>query len=382
VALCHEWLAARHGSEKTFEAMAGALPDAALHALTHHPSSGLRFGDRRVHTTFLDHPRLRERDRMLQLPLMPLAWRYASRARYDVVVTSSHACAKGFWPARDAFHLCYCYTPMRYAWLASVDQRRRRGLASRAGERALQAWDRRSAAWVDGFAAISTTVQARIERFYGRAAVVIHPPVDTDRFTPGDPAAREGPERPPDRGGGFALAVARMVPYKRLDVAIRAAHHLRHPLVVAGRGPEEGRLRALARELGADVRFAVSPSDDELLDLYRRAGVVVFPGEDDFGIVPVEAQACGTPVVAFGRGGVLDTILPGETGVLVPEQTAGALAAGMEAVLAGGFDAGACRRNAERFSPSRFRDRFLDWVVGSAAAANVPIDDPRIPQSA
>lgn len=372
MALCHEWLAARHGSEKTFEAMAGALPGAALHALTLDPSSGLHFGDRPVSTTFLDHPGLRTRNRMLQLPLMPLAWRYASRAHYEVVVTSSHACAKGFRPARDAFHLCYCYTPMRYAWLASVDQRRRRSGASRAGERALRAWDRRSVAWVDGFAAISTTVQERIEAFYRRPAEVIPPPVDTLRFTPGDSAAREG----------FALAVSRMVPYKRLDLAIRAAHQLRHPLVVAGGGPEEDRLRALARELGADVRFVVRPADDELVDLYRRAAVVVFPAEEDFGIVPVEAQACGTPVVAFGRGGALDTVVPGRTGVLAPEQTAGAIAAGIEAVLAGGFDAGACRRNAERFSSARFRDRFLDWVIGSAAAANVIIDDPRIPRSA
>lgn len=367
--MCHEWLHARHGSEKTFEAMAAALPSAAIHALTLQPSADFGSGGRPVQTTFLDHPLLRSRNRMLQLPLMPLAWRYASRATYDVVVTSSHACAKGFWPARTALHLCYCYTPMRYAWLAEVDQRRRRSTASRAGERALKAWDLRSVAWVDGFAAISTTVASRIEQFYGRPAVVIHPPVETDQFTPGAPGDRDG----------FALAVSRMVPYKRLDLAIRAAHLRRHPLVVAGAGPEEVRLRALAGELSADVRFVISPSDADLRTLYRQAGVVVFPAEEDFGIVPVEAQACGTPVVAFGKGGALDTVVPDQTGVLVPEQTAGSLAAGIEAVLAGGFDAATCRRNAERFSPTRFRDRFLDWVIGSAAAANLRVDDPRLP---
>ena len=372
MALCHEWLNARHGSEKTFEAMAAALPAAAIHALTLQPAADFDFGGRPVSTTFLDRPRLRDSSRAVQLPLMPLAWRYASRNAYDVVVTSSHACAKGFWPARTALHLCYCYTPMRYAWLADIDRRRQRSVASRAGERALKAWDRRSVEWVDGFAAISTTVARRIEAFYGRSAVVIHPPVDTDRFTPGDPADREG----------FALAVSRMVPYKRLDLAIEAAHRLRHPLVVAGAGPEEGRLRALAAERSADVRFVVDPSDDDLAMLYRGAGVVVFPAEEDFGIVPVEAQACGTPVVAYGTGGALDTVVPGQTGELVAEQTAGSLAAGMEAVLAGGFDAAACRRNAERFSASRFRSQFLDWVIGSAAAANLRIDDPRIPQSA
>jgi glycosyltransferase involved in cell wall biosynthesis len=372
VALCHEWLNARHGSEKTFEAMAAALPSAAIHALTLQPSADFDFGGRAVRTTFLDSPHLRDRSRVLQLPLMPLAWRYASRDAYDVVVTSSHACAKGFRPARAALHLCYCYTPMRYAWLAGVDQRRRRSVASRAGERALKAWDLRSVAWVDEFAAISTTVARRIQEFYRRSSVVIHPPVDTDRFTPGDPAAREG----------YALAVSRMVPYKRLDLAVEAAHRLRHPLVVAGAGPQEARLRALAAELSADVRFVIDPGDDDLAALYRGAGVLVFPAEEDFGIVPVEAQACGTPVVAYGAGGALDTVAPGETGVLVAKQSAASVAAGMEAVLGGRFDAAACRRNAERFAPARFRDRFLDWVIASAAAANVRIDDPRIPQSA
>jgi glycosyltransferase involved in cell wall biosynthesis len=261
---------------------------------------------------------------------------------------------------------------MRYAWLAGVDQRRRRSVASRAGERALKAWDLRSAAWVEEFAAISTTVARRIQEFYGRPSVVIYPPVDTDRFTPGDPAAREG----------YALAVSRMVPYKRLDLAIQAAHGLGHPLVVAGAGPQEPGLRALAADLAADVRFVIDPSDDDLVALYRGAGVLVFPAEEDFGIVPVEAQACGTPVVAYGTGGALDTVVPGETGVLVAEQTVASVAGGIEAVLGGRFDAAACRRNAVRFSPARFRDRFLDWVIASAAAANVRIDDPRIPQSA
>lgn len=377
MALCHEWLNDRHGSEKTFEAMADAFPAAAVHALTRNPSAELDFGGRRVQTTFLDRRRFREASRMLQLPLMPLAWRYASAERYAVVVTSSHACAKGFRPARRALHLCYCYTPMRYAWLASVDQRRRRGAASRAGERALRAWDLRSVAWVDGFAAISTTVARRIERFYDRPAEVIHPPVATSTFTPADPSAGHD-----GTAGQYALAVSRMVPYKRLDLAIRAAHRLRQPLVVAGAGPEEARLRALAAELGAHVRFVIGPTDADLVDLYRGAGVVVFPAEEDFGIVPVEAQACGTPVVAYGRGGALDTVVPGETGVLVEDQTEAAVAAGMEAVLGGTFDPRACRRSAERFSDEVFRDRFVDWVIGAAAAAGIGVEDPRIPRPA
>ena len=372
MALCHEWLSARHGSEKTFEAMAAALPGADLYALTRNAGADFAFGDRPVATTFLDHPMLRTRSRAVQLPLMPLAWRYASRRAYDVVVTSSHACAKGFRPGREAVHLCYCYTPMRYVWLASVDQRRRRSTAASLAGRGLKAWDLRSVAWVDEFAAISTAVRQRIEQFYARPARVIHPPVDTDRFTPGDPSER----------GDFVLAVSRMVPYKRLDLAIGAASRLGYPLVVAGAGPQEARLRELAAGSASDVRFVIAPSDAELVALYRRARAVVFPAEEDFGIVPVEAQACGTPVVAYGRGGALDTVVPGQTGVLVAEQDAAGLADGIEAVLSGAFDAAACRRSAERFSAGRFRNGFLDWVIASAAASGVDIGDPRIPQSA
>lgn len=347
--------------------MAGVFPGADLYSLTLNPSAQFDFGGRRVTTTFVDRLRPLANKRMLQLPLMPLAWRYASRRPYDVVVTSSHACAKGFWPAREALHLSYCYTPMRYVWLSSIDVRRRRSAAAALVQGAFRSWDRASVEWVDEFAAISTAVQARIQDLYGRPSLVIHPPVDTVHFTPGDDAG----------GGGFALAVSRMVPYKRLDLAIRACHRLRCPLVVAGSGPAEAELRSLAQTLGADVRFVIRPDDAELRDLYRRAGVLVFPAEEDFGIVPVEAQACGTPVVAFGRGGALDTVQPGVTGVLVPEQDEATLADGIASALNGQFGAGDCRRNAERFSRARFDDSFRQWVVGAAAARGITVGDSR-----
>lgn len=348
--------------------MAGVFSRADLYALTLNASAGFDFGGRRVRTTFLDRlPPLRGR-RMLQLPLMPLAWRYASRRTYDVVVTSSHACAKGFRPARDALHLCYCYTPMRYVWLSSVDIRRRRSAVGALAERAFRSWDLASVGWVEEFAAISTAVQARIQDLYGRRSQVIHPPVDTVHFTPGHFAPGDA---------GYVLAVSRMVPYKRLDLAIRACHRIGHPLIVAGSGPAEAELRALATRLGADVRFVIRPDDAELRDLYRGADVLVFPAEEDFGIVPVEAQACGTPVVAFGRGGALDTVRPGVTGVLVGEQDEASLAAGIETALAAHFSPVECRRNAERFSRARFDEAFGNWVIGSAAARGIAMPDPR-----
>lgn len=378
MALCHDWLAARHGSEKTFEVMAGTLPTAAVHGLSYDSAAGLDFGGRRVRTTFIDRLAPIKNRRMAQLPLMPLAWRYASRRRYDVVVTSSHACAKGFWPARAALHLCYCYTPMRYLWLPSIDARRRRSALSVPAERWLRSWDLGSVRWVDEFAAISNTVRDRIGAIYGRPARVIYPPVDTAYFTPG----ASGTSHMTPGAGGFALAVSRMVPYKRLDLAIRACHRAGYPLVIAGRGPMEPALRDLAGRLGAAVKFVIAPSDDELRRLYRAADVVVFPGQEDFGIVPVEAQACGTPVVALDRGGTAETVVHGVTGVLVASQDEESFAAGIREALSAGFDAGQCRQNAERFSEAIFKERFLDWVIGSAAIRGIHVGGQRTLETA
>lgn len=366
MALAHEWLARWTGSEKTFAAMAATFPDADLYALTVDRGCGFSFGGRPVHTTFLDRvPGLGNR-REMQLPLMPLAWRYATRRRYDVVVTSSHACVKGFRPGRRALHLTYCYTPMRYAWLPALDRRARQGRAQDLGAAYFRRWDRASAAWVDEFAAISTCVRDRIEHAYGRTARVIHPPVDVEYFRPAT-----GVHSAP--AGGFALAAGRLVAYKRFDVAIRACHRIGLPLVIAGAGPDEGRLRALAAKQGAGVRFVVEPTDDALRDLYREAAVLLFPGEEDFGIVPVEAQACGTPVVALGAGGVLDTVVPGVTGVLVDEENDAAFAAGVQAAVDRVWDPEACRANAARFRAERFRDELREWVQTAVAARGLDL---------
>lgn len=369
IALCHEWLAHRMGSEKTFEAMAEAIPSADLYALTWDRSAAVfDFGGRQPATTFLDRGPFTRMSRRAQLPLMPLAWRYVTDRRYDVVVTSSHACAKGFRPARQALHLCYCFTPMRYVWVPDIDARTGARLAATAAtvpRLALQAWDRRSVAWVASFAAISGAVRARIERFYERPAKVIHPPVDTEFFSPG----------PPDGGdkGEFVLAASRFVRYKRLDLAIRACAALRYPLIVAGAGPEEAALRALAAELAADIRFIIAPDDEQLRTLYRRARALVFPAYEDFGIVAVEAQACGTPVVGIAAGGSLDTVVHGETGVLVPDADVVSVTAGLAQVLVDPPSADRCRRHALGFSTARFINAFRGWVEAEAAGRGLAV---------
>ena len=364
LALAHEWLHARAGSEKTFEALAGLFPEADLYALTDTLGADFQAGGRRVATTFIDRvPALRDR-RDLALPFMPLAWRTATRRRYDLVITSSHACAKGFRPGREALHLCYCYTPMRYVWDPND---RRSGLHRLAGlgpRAALRRWDRRSARWVDSFAAISTAVQDRIDRYYGRPSRVIHPPVDTGFYRPaqGGETAAAMPEGP------FVLACSRFIPYKRLDLAILAADRVGIPIVVAGNGPAEAGLRALGERARVPVRFELAPSDERLRDLYRAASAFVFPALEDFGIVAVEAQACGTPVVALAEGGTADTVVDGGTGALVDGQDVDSFAKGLERALEIN-DPQACVANAEAFSLAKFEARVRSWVADAVLQA-------------
>lgn len=358
MALAHEWLDARAGSEKAFEALARIFPGADLFALTDTLGDDFDSTGRRVTTTFIARvPGLRDR-RDFALPLMPLAWRTVTRRRYDLVLTSSHACVKGFRPARAALHLCYCYTPMRYVWDPYDQRSGLHRLAALGPGVALRRWDRRAADWVDSFAAISTAVRDRIERCYGRSSRVIHPPVDTDFYFPGEPDDQV-PELP---AGPFVLACSRFVPYKRLDLAILAADRVGLPIVVAGRGPGEGALREVAARVHVPVTFELSPDDERLRGLYRAAAAFVFPALEDFGIVAVEAQACGTPVVALAQGGTADTVVDGVTGALVEAQEVGGFAEGLQRALTLD-DPAACVEQAASFSSSAFETRVESWVA-------------------
>lgn len=356
LAIAHEWLDERAGSEKTFEAMAQTFPEADLFALTREPSVDFDFGGRHVRTTVLDRSPFTRRRRDLTLPMMPLAWRLLrTGANYDHVLTSSHACVKAFPAARSAEHFCFVHAPMRYAWDREIDARASgRGLLTKVALNALRRWDRRSAAVVDHFAANSTAVRDRIHCFYGREARVIFPPVDTEFFTPGlNDGGRRG-----------ALAVSRFIPYKRIDLAIDACARAGVSLIVAGSGPEETALRARAAEAGVPVTFELSPSDERLRELYRSAEVVIFAATEDFGIVPVEAQACGTPVIAVNRGGARDTVLNGVTGLLVGRQEPDALAEALRVMQQWRISPVDCRRNAERFGRRRFQSELRSWVTG------------------
>ena len=361
-AIVHDWLTGMRGGEKALEVLCDLLPEADLLTLVHTPGRVSPVIMRhRIRPSLLQHLPLVHRIYRHYLPLFPFAIEQFDLDEVDLVVSSSHCAAKSVVPRPGARHLCYCYTPMRYAW----DQfdhyfgPERIGLvASRAARPVLAAlarWDRATAGRVDRYVAISHHVAGRIRRYYNRQSDVVYPPVDTAFFQP-DGRAPEG----------FLLIVSALVPYKRIDVAIEAARLAGMPLRIVGEGPERERLEASAA--GAPVEFLGHLTDDEIRALYRAATAVVLPGEEDFGIVPVEAQACGCPVVALARGGATETVLDGVTGVLVSEPLPEAFAEAFGSLPSRWFDTGVIRRHAERFSRERFAARMRDVIDETAAA--------------
>jgi glycosyltransferase involved in cell wall biosynthesis len=361
VALVHDWLTGMRGGEKVLEELCELLPEAPIHTLFHFSGSVSReIESHPIRTSFLQNaPRLRRSYRSY-LPLFPLAIEQFELADFDLVLSTSHCVAKGARARPGARHVCYCHTPMRYAW----DQRDayfpdRDGAVGRVRHRvldALQRWDVRASARVDAFVANSTFVRERIRRYYDRDAIVVAPPVDIDYFHP-DPAAVSDGGNGRDRGRGapFALMVAALAPYKRVDEAIDACRRLELELRVVGDGPERARLESTA---GAGVRWLGQVAAEDLRDLYRTAACLVQPGVEDFGMAAVEAIACGCPVVAVGRGGVLDIVEEGVDGLLYPEgEGVDGLKRCIDKALRMHFNILNLRSRVSRFSRRRFRER-------------------------
>lgn len=368
MAVVHEWFGPRGGSEKVFAEMALAFPDADLWALDVAAECGRQLAGREIRTTPLDRISRIDQRRAASLPFMPLAWQLVANERYDVVLSSSHAFSRWFRGARTARrHLSYVHTPVRYVWFPETDPRGADDhLLARPARAALRRLDRLSLRWTDALAANSRATAARIDEVYGRPSTVIHPPVDVDHHTLGPVlgddlrGADETAKRLLLSGEPFVLAASRFVAYKQLDLAIDAAALAGLPLVVAGAGEDDGRLRA---EVGrATVGFWHAPSDDSLRDLYRGAAVLIFPGLEDFGIVPVEAMACGTPVVGRASGGMLDTVVDGVTGRLLPDATPETIADAVRELVAAPPPPEKLREHVLRFSCQRFRSELVDWV--------------------
>jgi glycosyltransferase involved in cell wall biosynthesis len=362
VAIVHDWLTGMRGGEKVLEAICELYPDATLFTLVQVPGSvSPRIERHRIRTSAVQWLPGAGRRYRHYLPLFPAAVELFDLDEYDLVISSSHCAAKSVIRAGGATHVCYCHSPMRYAWdqfpayfgpdqVGPVQSRLLRPVLAR-----LARWDAATADRVDRYLANSLYVAGRIRRYYNRGSTIVYPPVDTAFYRPGEaPAGRSS--------GSSFLVVSALVPYKRIDIAIEACRLAGAPLKIVGRGPEEARLRALA---GEDVEFLGWRTDEEIRDLYGRAAAVLLPGVEDFGMVPVEAQACGTPVVALRAGGACETVEDEATGVLVDEESAESFAAGLSRVRGLTLDRGAIRANAERYS----RERFMTGFEAAIAAA-------------
>lgn len=362
VALVHDWLTGMRGGEKCLEVFCELFPSADLYTLVYAPEKvSATIRHMTVKTSFISQLPWAKRAYRYYLPLFPAAIERFELGSYDLVLSSSHCVAKGVLPHR-ALHIAYVHAPMRYVWdqhdsYFGADS----GWMSRTGmalcRSYLQQWDVRSASGVDYFIANSKNVAAKIKNLYGRDAAVIYPPVDVERF-----------DLHPDVQT-YYLIVSALVPYKRVDIAIEAFNRLRLPLKIVGDGPLRTRLRKIAEP---NIEFLGWVNDQDLAGLYARSQALIFPGEEDFGIVPLEAQASGRPVIAYGRGGALETVvaLEGEnassaTGMFFSEPNAESLVAAVELFqrIREGFESTNIRRHACKFSRERFKTQISDYIA-------------------
>lgn len=360
IALVHDWLNQVGGAENVLEELVALVPTApvytSIYAAERMPPAYRQW---HIHTSFMQKLPGIATHHQHYMPLYPLAFQYTDLSGYDLVVSNKsgfcHGVNTGNGTSHRAIHVCYCLTPTRFLWL--YDQYREReqigstlNLALQPALALLRKWDWAAAQQVDHFVAISREVQKRIDQIYRRSSVVIHPPVDTEFFTP-DPAATDG---------NYYLIVSRLIPYKRIDLAIDAFNRVPDKrLLIVGEGRDQPVLEAQA---GSNIEFLGRQSRKRVRELLRSCRAFVFPGLEDFGIAPVEALAVGRPVIAYGGGGALDTVRPGITGELFPEQTVDSLTAALQDFEPRQVDPDACRSQAEKFSTQAFREKMSAFL--------------------
>jgi glycosyltransferase involved in cell wall biosynthesis len=367
VAIVHDWLTGMRGGERCLEVFCELFPQAHLYTLVYIPGSvSSLIAQMPIKTSFIQNLPFSRSGHRKYLPLFPMAIERFNLKGYDLILSCSHCVAKGIIPPPDGLHISYVLTPMRYAWDMYGDyfgEKKNRMVTF--FFHYLRMWDVTSSQRVDYFLCISKHVENRIRKFYRREAEVIHPPVDTKRF------------KLQDKKEDYFLIVSNFAPYKRVDLAIEAFNRLGYPLKIIGLGPEEKKLRSKAR---SNVEFLGWLPDGAVADWYSRCRALIFPGEEDFGIVPLEAMACGKPVIAYGRGGALETIIPYDqkvesaekppTGVFFQEQNVDAL---IDAVKWFGriepeFDPAAIRNHALQWDREIFKEKIKKSIFEKIAA--------------
>jgi glycosyltransferase involved in cell wall biosynthesis len=371
VAIVHDWLVTYAGSERVVAALLSLFPEADLFSLVDFlpESERPRLLGKVAKTSFVQKLPFARRRYRSYFPIMPIAVEQFDLSEYDLIISSSHAVAKGVITGPGQLHICYCHTPVRYAWDLQHRYLKETGLdrgiksiLARLMLHYIRIWDVRTTNGVDHFVTNSNYVAHRLRRVYGRDATTIYPPVDTKFFTPN--GMREK----------FYLTASRMVPYKRMDLIVEAFRYLpEQKLVVIGDGPERSKIEKLA---GSNVQFLGYQPDEVMRQYLQRAQAFIFAAEEDFGILPVEAQACGTPVIAYGKGGALETVVDIDnatgadaTGVLFYQQEAEAIANAVTRFEAADIAPAACRAWAENFSLAHFQASMNELVTGAIASA-------------
>lgn len=352
-AIVHDWLTNYGGAERVLRKICEFFPDAPIYTVVYDKKKmNPYFGDRDVRTTYIQKMPFGVKKYTSYLPLLPGAVERLDLTGYDLIISSSTCCAKGVLTRADAIHLCYCATPMRYAWDFYFKYKNGCGFLKRnlipLFMKKIRIWDVVSSNRVDRFMANSKNVAQRIKKHYRRESRVVYPFADTAFYTPDGISDK-----------GYYLCVSRLVEYKRIDLAVKAFSELDLPLVIIGEGRELASLKAIAKP---NVKFTGRLSNDEIRDYYRGCKAFLFPGEEDFGITPVEAQSCGKPVIAFGRGGALETVIEGKTGIFFEEQSVQSLKDAVKRFEKMTFDTNEIRKNAERFSENEFAKNFMAFV--------------------
>lgn len=359
-ALAHDYLLVLRGAERTFAAIADLYASAPVYTLLYdEQGTGGRFSGHTVHTSPLQRLGVRQRGFRALLPLYPFAVRRLRPRACSVVLSSSSAFAHGLTVPAGAVHVCYCHAPFRYAWYEQDRALSEAPAPLRGALRAqlawMRRWDERASRRVDRYVANSELTRERIRRFYGRDATIVHPPVETGRFSPGEP-------------GESLLVVCELVRHKRVHVALEAARRAGVPITVVGEGPER---EALAHEY-PEARFAGRAGDEELARMYAQARAVLVPSPEEFGITAVEAQAAGRPVIGAATGGLLETVIDGETGLHARLDDAADFARAIRELQAMAFDPARAVENAERFSVAAFRRRLAAEVEEAVRAGAGP----------
>lgn len=357
VAIVHDWLVSLGGAERVVESLLKLFPQADLYTSVYDPKKVKLFKNRQVRTTFLQHWPLAKSKHQLFASIRPLAFESIDLKGYDLVISSSSAESKGVITGTDTLHISNIYTPVRYYWSGYKEYYANPGFGllnpmvryfMPKMTKKLKIWDYAAAQRPDSLIAISKTVSERINKYYNRPSTVIYPPVDVQRFENSSPKS------------DYYLVVSRLVPYKRVDLAVEACTSLNRKLVVAGRGPELKNLKKLA---GSSVEFVENPTDEDITKLYSKARGFIFSAEEDFGITPVEAMAAGTPVICYGKGGATETVVNGKTGVFHDKQSVESLSQAINKFESIKFDKKHIKQRASDFSEDKFLNLFGGYVV-------------------